>query len=240
VAGFDDDFPLTDEERALAERGAALLAAAMADPQARAPQSLRESLERARVPPPPATWLGFVRARVVAAAGAAVAATAAVLVLLVLTLGGGGDDGGPAAPTVAQVAAVSRLPATDPAPRPGGGIPPRLAAQVQGLPFPDWEQAFAWPATGQRRDSVGGRPVTTVFYRSPKGVTLGYAIVSGDALAGVPDGRDVVRGTATYRVARAAGRTTVTWIQQGHTCVIDAPSSVPDARLLELASWGAV
>jgi hypothetical protein len=29
----------------------------------------------------------------------------------------------------------------------------------------------------------------------------------------------------------------VTWTEQGHTCVIDAPSSVPEGKLVELASW---
>jgi hypothetical protein len=232
VAALDDDIPLTDDERALAQRGAALIAAAMADPQAQAPPSLRETLAQRRARPRRVAWPGLGRARVLAAGGAA----AVVLVVLVVALGGG-NDGAPGAPTVAQIAALGRLPATAPAPETQAGTPARLAAEVQGLPFPDWARAFAWPATGQRRDHVDGRPVTTVFYRSPTGTTLGYSIVAGDPIAGAPAGRDVVARGGTYRVARAAGRTTVTWTEQGHTCVIDAPSSVPEGKLVELASW---
>ena len=70
----------------------------------------------------------------------------------------------------------------------------------------------------------------------PENESLGYAIVAGKALGQAPAGDDVVKAGETYRVAHDGGRTTVSWTQEGHTCVIDAPSTVPDAKLLELAS----
>jgi hypothetical protein len=46
----------------------------------------------------------------------------------------------------------------------------------------------------------------------------------------------VTRNGKTYHVARANGRTTVTWEQQGHTCVIAAPAVVPSTKLVDLAA----
>jgi hypothetical protein len=119
-------------------------------------------------------------------------------------------------------------------------VRPRLSVAVEGLAFPDWRKAFGWRATGRRSDRIGGRTVVTVRYRYSEQRTLGYAIVTGAPLAAAP-GRDVVvRGGARYRVVTRAGRTTVTWTQAGHTCVIDAPTSVAAATLVRLADWGNV
>jgi hypothetical protein len=233
-----DDILETADELARAERGGELVAAAMADPQSLAPASLRESLDRQWIAaagaerPSPRRRLGF-RPRGLLAAGCMLAA---VVVTVVLALGAG--DSGPGGPSVVRVAAIGRLTATDPAPAtvPGAG-PARLDAAVEGLAFPDWRARFDWRATGRRIDSVSGRDVTTVFYRNPKGATLGYSIVGGEPVGGAPAGRDLREGAETYRVAHSAGRTTVAWSQHGHTCVIDAPSVVPDAKLVELASW---
>jgi hypothetical protein len=240
MAAFDDDTPLTDEELALAARGADLVAAALADPQASAPASLREAIERerAQAAAAPARGFGRARGRLIAVLGGGVAA---VVVALVIALGGSG--GGTGGPTAVQVAAVGRLPATASAPAvvpATDTAPARLDADVEGLAFPDWTAAFKWAASGRRTDEVGGRAVTTVFYRNPKGATLGYSIVAGDPIGGAPDGQDVAVGDDTYRLAHGAGRTTVTWTQDGHTCVIDAPATVPDAKLVELASWANV
>lgn len=228
---IDDEAPMTAEEAALAERGAALIALAMVQPEARAPHSLREAVDRAATArPAQQPRFGLTRGRLlVAGAGLCVA-----LVALVFALGGNGGAGGP---TVAQVAAAGRLPARQGPPAPTGGSMPRLAAEVQGLAFPDWTAAFGWTATGERSDRVGGRAVTTVFYADAKGAALGYSIVEGAPIGGAPAGADVQRGATRFRVARRAGRTTVTWTQSGRTCVIDAPSTVPDAKLVLLASW---
>ena len=139
-------------------------------------------------------------------------------------------------PTLAKVTAAARLDATNPAPRSIGGTPPNLDARVDNLVFPDWEAKFGWRAVGRRDDTLSGRSVTTVVYRNPDGARLGYAVVSGDELDAEPPGRPVTRDGKTYHVARAGGRTVVTWTQQGHTCVIAAPATVPSARLVDLAA----
>lgn len=218
---------LTEEELALAREGKALISAAVAD--VRAPQSLREAIERdrERAAARPPFWrrhrLGL------AAAGAAAAALAAVVIAL--ETGGNTTE-----PSLNKVSAAARLEPTKAAPEPVGGAPATLDARVGSLAFPDWEESFGWKAVGRRDDTLSGRPVTTVFYRNPKGARLGYAVVSGDVLGGNPPGRRVTRDRKTYHVAQVDGRTIVTWNQQGHTCVIVAPSRVPQARLVELAA----
>jgi len=241
MADHDDDIPMTDEERELAERGRLLVAAAVAHPEARAPQALREALAGAQsgaeseagasAAPAPrrprrSRWL---------VPGLGV--LAAAVVALVLALGGGGGSGdGPGAPSIRQVAAAARMPATAPAPAAIGGTPPLLAERVGRLTFPDWRTAYDWRATGRRSDRVGDRAVTTVAYRFRDGTTIGYAIVAGPSVGPGP-GRDVTLRGARYRVSASAGRRTVTWTQAGHTCVIDAPSTVSATELVKLASW---
>lgn len=234
----EDEIPRSDEERARAERGAALIAAAMAHPEAQAPASLREALATPRpaAPAPARGWSPLRRRRgLVAAGGLALAAVLA----LVLALGGGSGTGGGRGPTVAQVAALGRLPALGAAPRPAGGASRRLTTAVQGLAFPDWRPRFGWRATGQRRDRVGGRAVTTVFYRRG-GVEVGYSIVAGRPVPAPDRGSTVRRGGLAYRVARDGGRTVVSWTQGGHTCVVGAPAAFPYTEVLRLAAWGAV
>jgi hypothetical protein len=221
-----DDIALTEEELVLAARGSALVAAAMAHPEARAPQSLRESLERARWP-----QRGSRRRRLRVAP--AIAAVCLLVIGLVAALGGSGAGVG--APSVEQVAAATRLPALQGAPHAVGAA--RLSVSVEGLEFPDWHRRFGWRAAGRRTDRIGNRSVTTVVYRYAAHRRLGYAIVAGPPLR-ASAGRDVVRSGTRYRVLARAGRTTVTWTQAGHTCVIDAPATTPAAELVTLAAWG--
>jgi hypothetical protein len=223
----ENDKPLTEEELALAREGKALISAAVAD--ASAPQSLREAIERdreratARAPFWRRHRLGLV----------SVGTAAVVLASVVIALETGGDTN---EPSLGNVYAAARLDPTKTAPRPLGGAPPVVNARVGTLVFPDWQKRFGWKAVGRRDDTLAGRPVTTVFYRNPGGARLGYAVVSGDVLGGNPPGRRVTRRGKTYHVAEAGERTIVTWNQQGHTCVIVAPTAVPRARLVELAA----
>lgn len=224
------DTPLTDEELVPARRGQALINAAVADTHA--PQSLREALERdrehaakkARVP----LWSRHSR-RLAAAAGATAALTAVAIAL---------DSGTerPGAPSQASVQAAARFNPTDPAPAAIGGTPPVVDAKVGAQDFPDWTKKFGWKATGQRRDELSGRTVTTVFYRNSKGARLGYAIVDGAPLGEPAPGRRLTRDGKAYNVARTDRQTTVTWIQGGHTCVIVSPSTVPESTLVDLAA----
>ncbi len=225
----ENDKPLTEEELALAREGEALIAAAAAD--VHAPHSLREAIERERERAMAQTRGPFWRRHRwgLAAAGTAAAALAAV----VIAVGTGGEE---AEPSLGEVYAAAELAPTAAAPATLGGEPPVLDAKVGNLEFPDWQEGFGWKAVGRRDDTLSGRPVTTVFYRSPAGARLGYAVVSGDALGDDPPGREVTRGGNTYDVAQVGERTIVTWTQEGHTCVITAPSAVPQGRLVGLAA----
>jgi hypothetical protein len=225
----EHDIPLTDEELARAREGEALIAAAVAGVQA--PQSLREAIERERERAARRAAAPFWRRHRLGLASAGAAAVALALVAIVLQTGGN-----PAEPSLAQVSTTARLGATDAAPRAIGGTPPDLDARVDGLVYPDWEASFGWKAVGRRDDTLSGRPVTTVFYRNAEGARLGYAVVSGDTLGAEPSGRQVTREGKNYFVASARGRTIVTWTQEGHTCVINAPSKVPATRLVDLAA----
>jgi hypothetical protein len=224
----EENRPLTEEELALARQGEKLIAASVAD--VRAPQSLREAIERERERAMAAERTPLWRRRwAVAVAGIAAAALAAVAV--VLATGGNNNE-----PSLNDVYAATRLEPTKPAPAPRGGDPPVLAANVGALEFPDWKQKFGWKAVGRRDDDLSGRSVTTVYYRNPNGAQLGYSVVSGNPLGGKRAGRRIIHEGKTYHLARGAQRTTITWTQQGHTCVIVAPSAVPESNLVDLAA----
>ena len=157
-----------------------------------------------------------------------------MIVLVAVLATGGGSDTAPGGPGVLAVAQAAARPATGPAPRPtGDGF---VDARVDPVRFPDW-RGLAWPARGQRTDVVGGRRVRTVFYAAPDGTTVGYAVVAGAPLAVPGAARERRVGGTTYAVLEADGDRVVTWRQGGRTCVLRAPSTVPEDRLLALASW---
>jgi hypothetical protein len=161
-----------------------------------------------------------VRARApsFAFAGAFAAAVALAIVLVAGT--------GSAAPTAL---AASRLALEPPTAR----APAALVAAGTTIAFPHWS-ARGWSSVGTRSDALGGRTVTTEFYRSWKVGTLGYAIVSGPPLRWGGGGHDVGVGGADYRVMSAAGARIVTWVQAGHTCVL-ASRTASSATLVALA-----
>jgi hypothetical protein len=226
----EDDISLSEEELRLAEHGEELVAAAVA--QVSAPQSLRESIERerarAQAPTRTSRWR---RWRWAVLSGAAVVVAGTVIAIAL-------QSGSPTAqaPTFAMVEAAAAGQPTEPAPALAGGDPPVLAANVGELQFPDWAKSFGWTAVGRRAGDLGGRPVTTVFYRNPDGARLGYSVVSGSPLDERPSGRQVTRDGNVYNVSALADRTVITWTQQGHTCVIVGPAAVPESRLVELAA----
>jgi hypothetical protein len=220
------DKPMTEEELALARRGEEQIAAAVAD--VRAPQSLRESIERTRANARPRApfWRRY-RWGLAAAGGIAAAALIAVVAL---------DSTETATPSLQDVYAAAGATPTQPAPARIGGNPPVLDESVGAIEFPDWKSAFGWAAVGRREAQLNGRGVTTVVYRNPDGARLGYAVVGGPPIAEVPAGTAIRRAGNTYRVDEGGGRTTVSWTQQGHTCVIVAPTTVPRETLIELAA----
>ena len=172
------------------------------------------------------------RRRSLSLAAAAVATAALTLLALVVLPAGAGD------PTVLQAAELAERPARAAAPAPLPGRPALLDRRAEGLAFPSWEAKFRWRATGARVDEVAGRRATTVFYEDPRGARIGYTIVAGDPLA-VPDGaRAAVREGVPLRSIRRGDRIVVTWLRDGHTCVLSG-AGVDGDVLLDLAGWRA-
>jgi hypothetical protein len=186
-----------------------------------APSGLRARVARASPVAAPRERRRFVPA--LASAGV----IAAVVAIVLATIGS-------SAPTVAQAASLALRPPTAAAPAGNrGALLPRLRAA--GLPFPYWEDRFGWRATGVRGDRLSGRAARTVFYRRA-GRVVGYTIVSGSALATPAGSRVLVRDGTRIELFRASGRTAVTWLRRGHTCVLSG-AGVPAGVLIRLAAW---
>jgi hypothetical protein len=178
----------------------------------------------------PAQALGFLGApRALAGAGALVAAVA---VVLVLSVGGTGQS-----LSVSQAAALTLSPATGAAPAESPGGRAQLAAAVDGVSFPYWQERFGWQASGSRSDRVDGRTVRTVFYSDARGQRVGYAIVAGTPPPRASGGTVTRLGSTSYRLLNRDGATVVTWLRDGHLCVVSG-RGVSANTLLALASWG--
>jgi hypothetical protein len=165
--------------------------------------------------------------------GVLAGAVAVVLVVLGL-LSGGILDEGSSTPGVRAIAPVAlRAPAAPaPAARRGGEL---LAAHAGPIAFPTWTHV-GWHAVGERRDTIRGHDVRTVFYADTAGRRVGYAIA--DARLPVSGGQLVTRRGARLRVLARGATAIVTWRRDGRTCIL-AGRDVPVGRLLTLASYAA-
>ncbi|TMK75687.1 MAG: hypothetical protein E6G49_00905 [Actinobacteria bacterium] len=172
---------------------------------------------------------GRRRARLVPglAFGGALAAATAIVLALVLT-------GAPSGPTVADAARLAASPPTGPAPGRLDGSKSKLAAQVDGVVFPDLARAYGWKPIGVRSDEVDGRAATVVYYEKG-GKRIGYVVLAGSAIPGPSGAHAVNRQGVRYEALDVDGRPTVTWEGLGHTCVITGATS--RSELLTLASW---
>ena len=166
-------------------------------------------------------------------AGAGATLVAVVAVAIAVGLGGGGS-----APTVSfsQAAAPTLRAATLPAPPESSAHRAQLAVAVNGVPFPYWEDSFGWRSTGSRTDRFDDRSITTVFYADSSGRRIGYAILAGTPAPRVDGGVIVWRGGVSYRLLNENGASMVTWLRDGHLCVVSG-HGVSSATLLGLASW---
>jgi len=164
--------------------------------------------------------------------GGAAAVVAAVAVVLVLVLTGGGTQ----SLTLRQTQALTLRAATMAAPAHSASHPTQLAAAVDGVAFPYWEDHFGWRSTGSRVDHIGGRSITTVFYTNGRGRRVGYAIVAGTPPPAVSGGTIAWNDGTPYRLMRANGSQLVTWMRDGHLCVVSG-RDMNGAALLRLASW---
>jgi hypothetical protein len=164
---------------------------------------------------------------------AALGAMAAAIVALAVVFGTSGSS-----PTLSvhDAAALTLRSATTAAPIESASNHSELSASVDGVAFPYWGAHFGWHATGTRTDSIDDRTVTTVFYENSRGKRVGYAIVAGTAPP-QPTGGVVSRHDGTpYRLLTVDGVAVVTWMRDGHLCVVSG-RHVGGATLLRLASW---
>jgi hypothetical protein len=207
----------------------------------RAPQELHGRIEsmiaehssprgRRRIAEGSATSFGAGSARRLGALATLAAVTAAVLAIV---LAGGGGSG----LTLREATALTLSPAKGPAPAESARHRSELAAAVQGVHFPYWEEHFGWRSTGQRSDRVAGRTVTTVFYANRRGQRIGYAIVAGTPAPQMSGGEMSWHGTTAYRQLVSQGTRVVTWLRAGRLCVLSG-RGVGAATLLALARWG--
>jgi hypothetical protein len=166
-----------------------------------------------------------------ASAGAVLVAVLAVAIAV-------GLSGGASAPTVSfnQAAAPTLRAATLPAPPESSTDRARLAAAVDGVPFPYWSERFGWRSIGSRNDRIDGRTVTTVFYSDSHGRRIGYAILAGTPAPRVGGGVITWRDGVPYRLRTENGAAIVTWLRDGHLCIVSG-HGVSSATLLKLASW---
>lgn len=201
-----------------------LVAAAVSE--TRAPLGLRERLEADRTRA--ASGGRSRRLRVLAPAAGLLAAVVIALVVLV---------GGEAAPGVVATASLAARGPVLPAPAEDEGNGAVLRASVDGVPFPYWGGSFQWKAVGARDDKIEDRSAKTVYYESPKGVQAAYTILGGDAIKAPSKSRKVTRNGIVLWVLEDKDRQIVTWRRGAHTCVLSAPMSVPQDKLLELAAW---
>jgi hypothetical protein len=221
----DQDISVNPADDELAERGRALIAAAVAE--TRAPLALRERIEadrqRAGSRRPRARRWGLL--------APAAAALAAVLVAVVL-IGGNG-----ASPSVLATASLATTGPLWPAPPEDPANDSVLQASVEGVPFPYWGDSFQWEAVGERDDKISDRNAKTIYYQNPKGLRAAYTILDGDAID-PPSGAHKLNHNGTdIWVTTHNGRRIVTWQRDGRTCVMSAPLAIPQEKLLDLASW---
>ena len=203
-------------------RGLAALRSAAAEASGDgAPTALRARVEAARRPAPRRrALLGGL------ALGAAILAVLAVFLLLPSGTGG---------PTVAEAAGLATRATTDPPPPVAEGRPTLLDLAVDGVAFPAWDEEFGWSGAGQRADELEDRTARTVRY-DKDAAEVAYTIVSGDALDVPEDARPVTRDGVDLHVFTQDGRTVVTWLRDGHTCVLSSQTANEDT-LTKLAVW---
>ncbi len=160
-----------------------------------------------------------------AAIGVAVAAVAAAVVI---AIGGGSSD-----PTLGQAAHAALAASTMPAPTEAGAM--TLDVSSAGIPFPYWGETVGWEANGARSDSLAGRRALTVYYRDMDGARrVGYTIVTGPPVP-VRGGLTVTSHGIPYTLKRVGPARLITWLRNGHTCVI-AGQGVTYRTLLRLAT----
>jgi hypothetical protein len=145
--------------------------------------------------------------------------------------------GSHSAPSPLDAAALAARPPVAGPPGRDPEHPALLQAEVGDVTFPAWADSERWRASGRRADELDGRRTLTVFYDDPDRTRLGYTVVDGEALEWPDDARRVVRDGVDVRVLHRGGRVLAFWRVHGQTCIISAPDTVPEERLVALAAY---
>jgi hypothetical protein len=167
--------------------------------------------------------------RRLAIAGAMAGAVAAAALAAVLIVPSGGTS-----PTVVEAARLADGPATGQVAVDSENAK-LLAANVEGVPFPNWSGEFGWREAGGRSDRLGGRTARTVFYEHG-GRRVAYTIVSGNGIRAPADSKPATSNGVHLHSLSDDGRRVVTWWRDGRTCVLSS-ADVGDRELIKLASW---
>jgi hypothetical protein len=188
-----------------------------------APMALRERVQAMREGKAPQR-----KVRRYGVIGALTTAAAAIAIAIAVIVGTGATG-----PTLSEAAAFTLKPALGPAP--GHSFDGTLDLDVDGVPYPYWQDEYGWRASGSRVDKIDGRQATTVFYTKGN-KRIGYTIVTGDAV-GVPGSAEAtVKHGTRFRSVPFRGTTVITWERRGHSCILSGVN-VSRAQLLKLASW---
>jgi len=155
-----------------------------------------------------------------------------VVIALVLAIGGSGSEG----LGVRKAATLALSGATLPAPAENPSNRAQLGAAEEGIPFPYWREKFGWRSSGARLDHRDGRAIQTVFYVDATGKRVGYAIVGGTPAPSVGTGEVRWLGGTPYHLTTVNGAGVVSWVRDGHLCVVTGRGVSPET-LLALASW---
>jgi hypothetical protein len=164
----------------------------------------------------------FIRPAIGITALVAVVAIIAVAVV-VITRGPG--------PSLGAAARLGLKRPTGPAPSAAG--PLYLNLSFSGVTFPNYERMNA-VATGQIRNTIGGRAAVTVLYRLKGGQRISYTVLSGDPVKPpLASQRAYFQGVG-MRIFRTAGLTVATLVRHGRTTVL--AGSGPEDTVLGFAA----
>jgi hypothetical protein len=126
----------------------------------------------------------------------------------------------------------------DAPPPPEQGVEPELAAQLDGVHFPNLalNGGFQWKAVGERSDRLDGRMTWTVFYEH-EGDLVSYTIVGGSPLEVPADAEPRRKDGLDMALLRDEhGHDVAMFERDGRTCLI---SGYVEQRstLVRLAAW---
>jgi hypothetical protein len=155
-------------------------------------------------------------------------ATAAAVVIALVMIGGSSSAG------VGDTVDLAAAGPTSPPPAVDASDPRFLAASVGGNAFPNYAAKLGWRRAGARSDELDGRLAKTVYYRR-NGVQVAYSIVAGDPLEWPSGVRVLHDGQLELRSLDYEGSQVVTWLRNGHTCVLSSEGATRQ-QLLEMAT----